>query len=81
MMNPDFATMSRAELRAYVVAHPQNQQAFQAFVDDLRSVEDHRATATASPETYDFPRSIDDLAALDAVMGPRIARERSPTDR
>lgn len=69
MMNPDFATMSRAELRAYVVANPQNQQAFQAFVD--------RATATASSETYDFPNSIDDLAALDAVMEPRIARERS----
>jgi hypothetical protein len=68
-INPDFATMSRAELRAYVVANPQNQPAFQAFVD--------RATATASPETYDFPRSIDDLAALDAVMGPRIAREQS----
>jgi hypothetical protein len=67
--NPDFATMSRAELRAYVVANPQNQPAFQAFVD--------RATATASPETYDFPRSMDDLAALDAVMGPRIAREQS----
>jgi hypothetical protein len=50
MMNPDFATMSRSELRAYVVANPQNQQAFQAFVD--------RATATASPETYDFPRSM-----------------------
>jgi hypothetical protein len=71
MMNPDFATMSRAELRAYVVTHPNEQQAFQAFVD--------RATATASPETYDFPRSIDDQAALDAVMGPRIARERSAT--
>ncbi len=68
-MSPDFATMSRTELRAYVVANPHDQQAFQAFVD--------LATATASPETYDFPRSIDDLSDLDAVMGPRIARERS----
>jgi hypothetical protein len=69
MMNPDFAPMSRSELRAYVVANPQHQQAFEAFVD--------RATATASPETYDFPRSGDDLAALDAVMGPKIAQERA----
>ncbi len=69
MTNPDFAQMSRAELRAYVVAHPNEKPAFQAFVD--------RATASASAETYDFPRSMDDWAALDAVMGPRIARERS----
>jgi hypothetical protein len=69
MINPEFAQMSRSELRAYVVANPQNQQAFEAFVD--------RATATASPETYDFPRSVHDLAALDAVMGPKIAQERA----
>jgi hypothetical protein len=69
MVNPNFATMSRTGLRAYVVANPHDQQAFQAFVD--------LATATASPETYNFPRSIDDLSDLDAVMGPRIARERS----
>jgi hypothetical protein len=69
MVTPDFTMMSRAELRAFVVSNPQNQLAFQAFVD--------LATATASPETYDFPKSIDDLSDLDAVMGPRIARERS----
>ncbi len=50
LMNPDFATMSRTDLRAYVVANPNDQKAFQAFVD--------LATATASPETYDFPRSM-----------------------
>jgi hypothetical protein len=69
MMSPDFATMSRTDLRAYVVANPQDQQVLQAVVD--------LATAMASPETYDFPKSIEDLSDLDAVMGPRIARERS----
>jgi hypothetical protein len=50
MVNPDFAMMSRAELRAFVVSNPQNQLALQAFVD--------LATTTASSETYDFPRSM-----------------------
>jgi hypothetical protein len=69
MMNLDFVNMSRSELRAYVVAHPDDQQAFQAFVD--------RATATAPAEVYDLPRSMDDFAALDVVMRARIEREKT----
>jgi hypothetical protein len=65
MMNLDFANMSRLELRAYVVAHPDDQQAFQAVVD--------RATS----EVYDLPRSMEDFAALDAVMGEKIQREKA----
>ncbi|MGL5805041.1 MAG: DUF6887 family protein, partial [Xenococcaceae cyanobacterium] len=32
-MNPDFSTMTKGELRAYVIAHPNNKTAFHAFVD------------------------------------------------
>jgi alpha-D-ribose 1-methylphosphonate 5-triphosphate synthase subunit PhnI len=74
MMNLDFASMSKSELRTYVVAHPEDQQAFQAFVD--------RATAEAPAEVYDLPHSIDDFAALDVVMRSRIEREKAAkTDR
>jgi hypothetical protein len=69
MMDLDFANMSRSELRAYVVAHPDNQPAFQAFID--------RATAEATSEVYDLPRSMDDFAALDAVMEVKIEQEKA----
>ncbi|MCU0569385.1 MAG: hypothetical protein MUF49_22765 [Oculatellaceae cyanobacterium Prado106] len=32
-MNPDFTTLSRQELRAYVLAHRDDEEAFFAFVD------------------------------------------------
>jgi hypothetical protein len=32
-MKPDFKTMSRKELRAYVIKHPDDDEAFYAFVD------------------------------------------------
>ncbi|MGC1393558.1 MAG: hypothetical protein WA828_04685 [Coleofasciculaceae cyanobacterium] len=32
-MKPDFQTMSRKELRAYVIQHPDDDEAFYTFVD------------------------------------------------
>jgi hypothetical protein len=43
-MKPDFQAMSQAELRAYVIAHPQDDGAFEALAD--------RAYANANPEWY-----------------------------
>ncbi|WP_181256686.1 DUF6887 family protein [Merismopedia glauca] len=48
-MKSDFNTMTKAELRAYLVAHPNDQAAFYAFVD--------RFTSEASPETFPMPQS------------------------
>ncbi len=45
-MNPDFNTMTKAELRAYVVANQCDRTAFYTFVD--------RFTANAS-ETFALP--------------------------
>lgn len=59
-MKPDFDAMTKPELRAYVVAHPKDQEAFQAFVD--------RFTADASPVIYDLPRSQDDLKELENLI-------------
>ncbi|MCY7273425.1 MAG: hypothetical protein LH702_06690 [Phormidesmis sp. CAN_BIN44] len=59
MTKPNFAEMTKVDLRAYLVAHPSDQEAFHAFVD--------RFTADASPETYAMPQSkaeIEEVAKL-----------------
>ena len=45
----DFNTMSKTELRAYLIKHPDNKSAFQAFVD--------RFTSEADPATYSMAQS------------------------
>ncbi|WP_016866092.1 DUF6887 family protein [Fischerella muscicola] len=37
MSNPNFQTMSRKELHAYVLAHRHDQEAFYAYVDKLHT--------------------------------------------
>ncbi|MCP6759064.1 MAG: hypothetical protein NHB32_09920 [Fischerella sp. CENA71] len=37
MSNPNFQTMSRKELHAYVLAHRDDQEAFYAYVDKLHA--------------------------------------------
>lgn len=36
-VKPDFITMTTLELRAYVLAHRDNQEALQAYLDKLHS--------------------------------------------
>ncbi len=36
-MNPDFNTMSKAELRSYILAHRNDREAFYQFVDRLKA--------------------------------------------
>jgi hypothetical protein len=43
-MKPDFQAMSQAELRAYVIAHPQDVEAFETLAD--------RAYANPNPQWY-----------------------------
>lgn len=64
MIVPDFSTMTKAELRAYVIAHPNNQIAFHAFVD--------RFTAEASPETFDLPRSHAEVEDVESLIRQRL---------
>jgi hypothetical protein len=37
MSHPDFQTMSQKDLRAYVLAHRDDQEAFYAYVDKLHA--------------------------------------------
>lgn len=64
MIQPDFHAMTKAELRNHVVNHPDDQFAFQVFVD--------RFTADAAPETFDLPNSNAELAAVDRLIRQKL---------
>ncbi len=48
MSQPNFDAMSKAELRAYVIAHQDNQEAFYALVDRI----------TANPSSVTYPATM-----------------------
>ncbi|AUT04453.1 hypothetical protein CLI64_21440 [Nostoc sp. CENA543] len=64
MVKTDFNKMTKAELRAYVVAHPNDQAAFYAFVD--------RFTAGATTETFAMPQSPAEIAEVDSLVRQKI---------
>jgi len=63
-MKSDFDVMTKAELRAYVIAHPDDRSAFHAFVD--------RFTAEASPETFDIPKSNGDVEEVEMLIRQKL---------
>ncbi len=53
MIKREFESMSREELRAYILEHREDERAFQIYLDRV----------TAEPrEIYPAPRSIEDLS-------------------
>ena len=54
-MKPDFQAMSQSELRSYVIAHPDDVEAFETLAD--------RAYANPHPQWYQ-PQDIDRFAEL-----------------
>ena len=63
-MQPNFHNMTKPELRAYVIDHPEDKSAFHAFVD--------RFTADAPSETFAVPQSKSDLEAVDNLIQQRV---------
>jgi hypothetical protein len=63
-MNPDFTTMTKGELRAYVIIHPDDKTAFHSFVD--------RFTAEASSETFDIPRSNAEVEQVEILIREKL---------
>ncbi len=47
-VKPDFSTMTMLELRAYVLAHRDNEEALQAYLDKLHS--DNPTSRVYKPE-------------------------------
>jgi hypothetical protein len=63
----DFNAMPRAELRAYIVSHPQDKAAFYTFVDRF---------ATSVPPTKVYPplESMDDIDRLENIFRKKLER-------
>lgn len=64
MIKPDFSSMTKIELRAYVIAHPTDKAAFHAFVD--------RFTSEASPETFDIPKSNTEVGEVEILIRQKL---------
>jgi hypothetical protein len=72
-MKPDFQAMSQAELRSYVIAHPDDLQAFETLAD--------RAYANPNPQWYqpqDISRFTELLEQDRSTKGAESARDSSP---
>lgn len=61
MTKPDFGTMTRAELRAYVLAH-RDDDAIEALI---------RQGNSNSP-TYAFPQTEEDLKEMDEILRQKL---------
>jgi hypothetical protein len=68
VIKPDLKSVTKAELRAYVVAHPEDKDAFRIFVD--------RFTAEAPPETFAVPRSEAEMAEIDNLISQRVQQSK-----
>jgi hypothetical protein len=56
--------MTKKELRAYVIAHPSDKDAFRIFVD--------RFTVAASPQTFAMPHSVADLPEIESLIKQKL---------
>jgi hypothetical protein len=63
-MKPDLSTMTKSELRAYVIAHPDDKTAFHTFVD--------RFTAEAASETFDMPDSNAEVEQVEILIRQKL---------
>lgn len=62
MMKRDFSTMTRQELRAYVLAHRDDDEAIEALIKKGNPV---------SP-TYPFPQTDEDLREMEAILKRKL---------
>jgi hypothetical protein len=67
-MKPNFLTMTKTQLRAYLVSHPNDQDAFHAFVD--------RFTAQAS-ETFAMPKSQSEVEAVADLIQKKVEQTKA----
>jgi hypothetical protein len=64
MIEPDFSSMTKIELRTYVIAHPADKTAFHAFVD--------RFTSEASTKAYDIPKSNAEVEEVETLIRQKL---------
>lgn len=68
MTKPNFETMNRKELRAYILEHRDDEDAFRFYVDKVTA-------ESANSEVYPAPQSIDDLKNFPQLLEKHL-RER-----
>ena len=69
-MMTDFNTMNKNELRAYLIKHPDNQSAFQAFVDRFTSDADSTIySIVGSPE--------EEIKEVDSLIKQKLTQAKS----
>jgi hypothetical protein len=66
MIKPNFISMSKTELRAYIIAHPDDQAAFHTFVD--------RFASETSSEIFDIPKSNHELEQVENLIREKLAQ-------
>lgn len=63
MTKPDFSQMSRQELRSYVLAHRDDDEAIEALI---------RMGNPSSP-VYPFPQTEEDLKVMEEILQEKLA--------
>jgi hypothetical protein len=66
-MKPDFEMMSKSELRAYVLEHRSDREAFYKLVDRLKN--DNQNT-----QWNPFPQTSEDFAAIEEAVHNQIRK-------
>ena len=65
----DFNTMNKTELRNYLVKHPEDKSAFQAFVD--------RFTSDADSTIYSIPESPEGIKEVERLIKQKLTQAKS----
>ena len=65
----DFNTMTKTELRNYLVKHPDNKSAFQAFVD--------RFTSEADSTINSIPESPEEIKKVERLIEQKLTQAKS----
>ena len=65
----DFNNMNKTELRAYLIKHPEDKSAFQAFVD--------RYTSEADSATYSPAQSLEEIKQLDNLIQQKLTQSQT----
>ena len=65
----DFKTMNKTELRAYLIEHPEDKSAFQAFVD--------RFTSEADSTTYPMAQSSEEIKEIDNLIQQKLIQSKN----
>lgn len=69
-IKPDFDKMSKAELRAYLVSHPSDREAFYKFVDRF-------ATDSENRVWHPIPKTPEDFAKIPELIQEQIEKLKS----